>query len=193
MSDVRLLILDVWFQRSDIRRLMSYVTRPLYDVRHLISDIWCLMLDIWCFILMWDVWCLMSDVWRFLSDVRRLMSEVWRQTTNRSLTRNQTTNIRRLTSDVWHQTTNIGHLISDFWYETSDIREQTCCLISDAWCLMMILRLWVMNNTFLYFTPPCLGESSNFNISKSSIYMQGERDVWKWHNTVNSCLADTSL
>ena len=124
---------------------------------------------------MWDVWCLMSDVWRFLSDVRRLMSDVWRQTTNRSLTRNQTTNIRRLTSDVWHQTTNIRHLISDLWYETSDIREQTCCLMSDIWCMMMILRLWVMNNTFLYFNPPCLGENSNFNISKSSIYMERER------------------
>ena len=182
MSDVRHLILDVWFQRSDIRRLMSYVTRPLYDVRHLISDIWCLMLDIWCFIQMWDIWCLMSDVWRFLSDVRRLMSDVWWQTTNRSLTRNQTTNIRRLTSDVWHQTTNIRHLI----WDNSDIREQTCCLMSDAWCMMMILRLWVMNNTFLYFTRPCLGESSNFNISKSSIYMEREMSG---NDTIQSTLA----
>ena len=146
MSGVRCLILDVWFQRSDVRFLSS------------------------------DVWRLTSDVCYKTFDVRHLMSDIWRQTTNRRLARNQTTNIRHLKSDVWHQTTNIRHLISDLWYETSDIREETCCqLMSEIWCMMMILRLWVINNTFLYFTPPFLGENSNFNISKSSFYMERER------------------
>ena len=124
---------------------------------------------------------LMSDVWYQMSDERRLTTA-----SNRSLARNQTTNIRHLKSDVWHQTTNIRHLISDLWYETSDIREQTCCqLMSQIWCMMMILRLWVMNNTFLYFTPPFLGETSNFNISKSSFYMEREMSG---NDTVQSTL-----
>ena len=44
----------------------------------------------------------------------------------------------------------------------------------------------MINNTFLYFTPPCLGESSNFNISKSSIYMESEMSG---NDTIQSTLA----
>ena len=32
----------------------------------------------------------------------------------------------------------------------------------------------MINNTFLYFTPPFLGENSNFNISKTSFCMERE-------------------
>ena len=42
-----------------------------------------------------------------------------------------------------------------------------------------------MNNTFLYFTPPFLGETSNFNISKSSFYMEREMSG---NDTVQSTL-----
>ena len=194
---------DVWCQVSDNRCLLS-----VSDNRCLLSDIWCLMPD-FCYQTS-DAWFQMSGVRRLISkvwcqisvircltsdfrcllyktfDVRHLMSDIWRQTTNRRLARNQTTSIRHLKSDVWHQTTNIRHLISDLWYETSDIREETCCqLMSEIWCMMMILRLWVINNTFLYFTPPFLGENSNFNISKSSFYMEREMSG---NDTINSQL-----
>ena len=159
LSDIWRLISDVWFQASDFRCLISDVWFQRSDVRFLSSD----------------VWRLTSDVCYKTFDVRHLMSDIWRQTTNKRLAKNQTTNIRHLKSDVWHQTTNIRHLISDLWYETSDIREETCCqLMSEIWCMMIILRLWVINNTFLHFTPPFLGENSNFNISKSSFYMERE-------------------
>ena len=43
-----------------------------------------------------------------------------------------------------------------------------------------------MNNTFLYFTPPFLGETSNFKyILKSSFYMEREMSG---NNTVQSTL-----
>ena len=110
MSGVRRLILDVWFQRSDVRFLSS------------------------------DVWHLTSDVCYKTFDVRYLMSDVWRQTTNRSLTRNQT-------RDVWHQTTNIRHLI----WQTSDMRHLTSenkhvvswCQKSDVWWWSWGSEWWI--------------------------------------------------
>ena len=72
---------DVWFPRSsDITRLMSvvrflmfYFWCLMFDVRRLISDVWC-MTSWWQTS---DVWFVMSDIWCLVSDIRRLTSCVW--------------------------------------------------------------------------------------------------------------------
>ena len=96
---------DVWYQASDIRRLISAESwHKTYDIRHLKLDVWHQTFEIRG---------MKTDVWQQTSEIRRLMSDVW----------NQTADIRRLISVSWHQMSDIRHLKSDVWQPTyeSDI------------------------------------------------------------------------
>ena len=126
---VRRLTLSVWYQKSDVRCLISEVWCQPSVVRHLKSGLWYQTPD---------VSCLISDV--LLSDIRRLMSGVCYETSDdRCLLSDlmsgvcyQTSHIRCLLSDVWWQVSVIRQLISDVWWQVS-VTSDVWCLISDVW------------------------------------------------------------
>ena len=116
MSDICCLMSDlmsvVWWQMSDVRRLMFIVGCRKSDVR-------CLM-----FISNVDIWCLLSDGRQLMSYVRCL-----------------TSNVRRLFSDV-HQTSDVCCLITDVRCLMFVVRFQTSGvwrLLFDVRRLMLIV------------------------------------------------------
>ena len=77
-----------------------------------------------------------------MSDIRHLTSDVWHHiSVIRCLTSNvchQTSVITRLTSDICHQTSGIRHLSSDIWHQTSDIIP----LPTDVWHQTSVIFWW---------------------------------------------------
>ena len=75
-----------------------------------------------------------------MSDIRHLTSDLWHHiSVMRCLTSNvchQTSVITRLTSDICHQTSGMRHLSSDIWHQTSDIIP----LPTDVWHQTSVIR-----------------------------------------------------
>ena len=146
----------MWNHTSKITRLTSDIDirRLISDMTHQTSDNWDQMSVIRR--LRWHVWPQMFDtrcmnIRRLTSDIRRLTSDVLHQTSatrhdmrhhtyhtldvwhqiRHQMYEHQTSDIRRLTTEMKRLTSNIWRLTSDVELQTSEIRRQT----SDVWHL----------------------------------------------------------
>ena len=110
---------DVWFYMVCH---ITVVRRLMYNIRLLITVIWCrrsdnsyMTADVWCYML-----CYISVIRRLMSNIRRLMTVVWGQTSDNCY----------ICADVWYQLYDRGRPLSCNCYHTSDVWFCLLCYIT---------------------------------------------------------------
>ena len=112
IMNIRSLMLDVWYETSDIRHLPSdFLTS---DNKHQTPDIWHQTINFRCFTRHQT-----SAIRHLTLDSRFLKSDIWHQTRN---IRCLPSDNKHQTSDIWHKTTNIWHLTSCTRHHTSHVK-----------------------------------------------------------------------
>ena len=139
MSDVRRLI---WNQTFDNSYMTADVLCQMSDITRLLSYNWYQMSYVWyqTFDVWCHIWCQTFDVWWQTSYVICLMSNV------RCLMFvwcHQISDDRRLMSYVWYQTSDGRRLILDVRCKMTDV----VCLKSNVWCQISDVRHRI---SFLY-------------------------------------------